>query len=747
MNDELLAKDSGETLFEHTMAVVNAIRQVVANLPDGVFDQQGIVDELVLCAAFHDVGKAAVGFQEVLRHQRPKWDGKRHEVLSAAFSAHYSGLSEEAHLAILTHHRTLPPDGNAGREAGAIPSEQMPDPENVIWFQMVNEWETNRALFQEFWRKVCQAINHPELIELGNRSLEKFGLASPWLSQSPNNRRGQLKVIPFERRAKAALYRGLLITSDHMASGKTTPVQFPDLSKVKVYNGKLRNFQKRCQITEQNAILRAPTGSGKTEASLLWMQANWRKNSRVFYVLPYTASINAMHKRLSGIFGTQLVNVLHSKASAYLYSLLPDDKLSLDAQSKASALASLAREMYFPIRICTPHQILRYALRGRGWEQMLAEFPQACFIFDEIHAYDAQMTGLILGAAKMAMKWDARLLFATATMPEFLKRLIQDTIGIPEENVIEPKRRNPTDRRVLDKKRHWIEIWNGSLVTRLDEILQTTYDCPHTLIVCNHVRTAQQVFERCWQKFGKDAVLLHSRFAQKDRNKIEQDLLVALPRILVATQVVEVSLNIDFYQAFFDPAPIDATAQRMGRVNRYGSRPPAQVVVMNEQTSSHKLYDVERSRRTVEALRTAKNPISEDELVILANYVYADGFQGEELLEFETAFHHPSFERLEDHLIAGVHREWTDEIFDDADGRMEVLPAFYENKYRQLMSEGKWLEAISLLVPLRTSMVIAMKNDPKHWRSIDSSDEPWVIHKPYDAIRGLRLDTDNDETD
>jgi CRISPR-associated endonuclease Cas3-HD len=132
MNDELLAKDSGETLFEHTMAVVNAVRQVVANLPDGVFDQQSLVDELVLCAAFHDVGKAASGFQEVLRGERLRWDGKRHEVLSAAFSAHYSRISEEGHLAILTHHRTLPVDGNAGREAGAIPSEQMPDSESVI---------------------------------------------------------------------------------------------------------------------------------------------------------------------------------------------------------------------------------------------------------------------------------------------------------------------------------------------------------------------------------------------------------------------------------------------------------------------------------------------------------------------------------------------------------------------------------------------------------------------------------------
>ena len=56
---------------------------------------------------------------------------------------------------------------------------------------------------------------------------------------------------------------------------------------------------------------------------------------------------------------------------------------------------SLTREMWFPIRVCdTPHQILRYSLQGKGWELMLSEFPNACFIFDEIHAYEPRIIGL-----------------------------------------------------------------------------------------------------------------------------------------------------------------------------------------------------------------------------------------------------------------------------------------------------------------------------------------------------------------
>ena len=59
---------------------------------------------------------------------------------------------------------------------------------------------------------------------------------------------------------------------------------------------------------------KTPTGSGKTEAALLWAQKNQNPNGRLFYVLPYTASINAMHRRLSKIFRTENVGLLHHNA-------------------------------------------------------------------------------------------------------------------------------------------------------------------------------------------------------------------------------------------------------------------------------------------------------------------------------------------------------------------------------------------------------------------------------------------------
>src|SRR5919108_4944959 len=95
--------------------------------------------------------------------------------------------------------------------------------------------------------------------------------------------------------------------------------------------------------------------------------------------------------------------MLHSRVASSIYSMRETDKdlnSKLSNQQQARMLNSLAREMWFPIRVCTPHQILRYTLQGKGWETMLSEFQNSCFVFDEIHAYNPTITGLTVATAK-----------------------------------------------------------------------------------------------------------------------------------------------------------------------------------------------------------------------------------------------------------------------------------------------------------------------------------------------------------
>jgi CRISPR-associated endonuclease/helicase Cas3 len=205
--------------------------------------------------------------------------------------------------------------------------------------------------------------------------------------------------------------------------------------------------------------------------------------------------------------------------------------------------------------------------------------------------------------------------------------------------------------------------------------------------------------------------------------------------LLVATQVVEVSLNIDFHQAFFDPSPIDALVQRMGRVNRSGGRPPARVVIMREQVNPHALYDTNRVERTIDELSHLDNPISENDLVDVADRIYGAGYQAEELDRFESALHHQDLENIEEQLIAGTHQEWIDKVIDNSDGHVEVLPKKWENRYKKLFEDGLWLEANTLLVPLRVSSLSYIRRLNRVNKSVD----PWIVDCPYTEQIGLDL--------
>ena len=256
--------------------------------------------------------------------------------------------------------------------------------------------------------------------------------------------------------------------------------------------------------------------------------------------------------------------------------------------------------MYHPIRISTPHQILRFALRGRGWETGLAEFVNSCIVYDEVHAFEPLITGLTLATAKLLQNqpFNAKILFTSATIPKFLEKLIRENLGIDEFHLIEPNPNDEKDAEVTDKKRHKIEVREGNLFENLPMIIsEIKKHGQSALIFCNHVKTSQQVYEQLNEYGFTDITLLHSRFNGRDRTEIETKITRKLSKqekselqnkiknnpsatpILVATQAVEVSLDIDYERGYSEPAPADALGQRLGRVNRKGERNAAPIVI------------------------------------------------------------------------------------------------------------------------------------------------------------------------
>lgn len=734
------AKDTGETLLEHTLNVVRVAQQLCANLPFAAEERAVFSALLTQLATFHDLGKCARGFQAALRSKQ-SW-GHRHEILSTALAAQLNPQLEAAGLlAIITHHRSLPPDHTTDTDQErCLPGDELPFDDAPTWQAMVAELQANVDALQVLLDELARHTGLT-LSPLSLDNLNSLGLPEVWL-----RRLSQPCRVEALQRRRASLLRGLLVTSDHMASGGMVTVPVvprltcfePNIRRCELGITPARPFQERCRTHDGDAILRAPTGSGKTFAAALWAIHNQTENGRLFYVLPHTASINAMYRRLLRWFDgrEELVGVLHHRNAAFLFELQEDDD-PRERAKRARALADLTREMYHPIRVCTPHQILRVSLRGRGWEMGLAEFPNACFVFDEVHAFEPLLVGLTLATARWLKQQGAKLLFASATLPKFLERLLVETLDIAPDHILVPDPTKTGDREVCEKVRHRVEVREGSLLDNLPMIVSEVKQSQQaTLIVCNHVATSQAVWHMLRDDYGIEAALLHARFNARDRARIERDITSAAPpRVLVATQAVEVSLDLDYERGYSEPAPADALGQRFGRINRTGTHPPVPVIVFEQPSAGH-LYDEVTTQRTVELLAQV-GLLTEQRLTDIVDEIYADGYQGQALSDYQQGLSHPSITGFEQDIIAGTHRPWVKDAIQGADRQVEVLPSGLLSEYQALIDERRYLEARLLLVPIRLRQHFkALHEGTMHY---DKSLGEWVTTLRYSTESGLDL--------
>lgn len=772
----------GELLLQHTLNVARNGAEICRNLPFAPDVREELAKILLKLGAFHDLGKAATGFQTMLRGGE-SWK-RRHETLSTAVARLISPELEECDLlAILTHHRNIP-DGLIQKKGEKcldlleFPFDVCGNLDDSKWRKKNRELLENYEAFRDLLSNLAEELQIDLQTIAEDVDLLDFGLDEEWF-----NREYWRCGVPKEKRWRASLLRGLLITADHTASAVEPDTgEHPKLLTVrslKEYESdviaqelgeyQILPFQEKAARTIGNAILKAPTGSGKTLAAMLWAQNNQVENGRFFYVLPFTASINAMTTRFRAIFGDENVGVLHHRNADYLFRMMETDEMSAKIKNKqAKYLASLAREMYHPIRICTPHQILRFALRGRGWETGLAEFHQACFVFDEVHAFEPLLAGLTLATVKLftGEPFNAKVLFASVTIPKFLENYIRDEIGISADQIISPNPENEFDKIVCDKERHKLTVREDSLLENLNQIANEIIESGESaLIVCNHVKTSQQVWEYFADKQFEDSTLLHSRFNGRDRNRIEEKITrkksdeekkyereliksgKRKPAVLIATQAVEVSLDIDYGRGYSEPAPADALGQRLGRINRSGSRKdennaskPSPVIIFAKPSNGY-LYDETLTNRTIELLREV-DILTEGELTEIVDKVYENGYPLDAMENFKKGLNNEDVLKFAERIIAGTHRSWTDDLFDKNDGQVEVLPETMVDEidgYNYLIQRGRYIEAHQLLVPIRFGQMFVGKKNGAIWYNEDLREH--VTNWKYDEDLGLKTDS------
>ena len=126
----------------------------------------------------------------------------------------------------------------------------------------------------------------------------------------------------------------------------------------------------------------------------------------------------------------------------------------------------------------------------------------------------------------------------------------------------------------------------SDLTNNLDMIHDKIAAGKRVLVVVNTVGRCQELAQALEELHP---VCYHSKFILKDRRKKEALILNQEPMLLIATQVVEVALDIDFDVLFTECAPPDALAQRAGRVNRKRKR-DGEVIIFRPGPGSEKIY-------------------------------------------------------------------------------------------------------------------------------------------------------------
>ena len=250
---------------------------------------------------------------------------------------------------------------------------------------------------------------------------------------------------------------------------------------------------------------------------------------------------------------------------------------------------------------------------------------KAKVIIDEIHLYEPYTLGLIISTIKyLKQDFQTEFFIMTATMPLNLQALLKQTLEIGDESLIK-------DRQLLNEARNCFEV-KEKLVDELEnEIIEALNKYNKVLLVVNTVDEAIRLYEHYK---GKKAYVIcyHSRFIQKDRISKEKEITTIegndSPILLIATQVVEVSLDIDFDIMFTENAPMDAIVQRAGRVNRKRKKADSKIIVFKHQSVAEEwIYNKEGFlNKTFKILKLHnRKKLTEQELINLVDSVY-DGY-------------------------------------------------------------------------------------------------------------------------
>lgn len=595
-----------KTMLVHT----NGVREkAVANLLSGLgfsYPEEQILIFLHDVCQLHDLGKYTRFFQAYLLGDKVDSQKKSHARLGA-YAAYQKWIEKDpvlaywAYFLIKNHHTSLHWPNDKDKDTFIKKIEY---PDKVKLFQ---EQSATLALY---WEQITNELNIPDLERIVK--IPEYRQFAKFISKLVKNRT-EIQDYFFLN-----YLFSLLIEADKLDASQTEPYNRIPLSanavdkaiaakkskdtpqnrlRQQVREEVIRALEQKDILNYRLFTLTAPTGIGKTLTALdfaLKLRDRLPGHPQIITALPFINIIEQTLKEYEKVLGNSNANILgHYQYADIFRDADKDDenKSENDAERNYSQRRMQLNTWQSDVVVTSFVQLLQTLISNRN--RMLLKFhhlANAIVIMDEVQNITLEKAPFIGSMIYFCARFlKTRFILMTATKPLIFELAQREIISKNEKGVnilSEVKELLPNAKQVYQ------EFNRTKIVPLLDDQLKSEEEfcslfAAHwnpeqsCLIVCNKVNRSLAVFNTIKghleeKKLNNPIYYLSTNVLPVDRRGIIDELKGLLapegPKpILVATQVVEAGVDLDFDCGFRDLGPIDAIVQVAGRINRENS--------------------------------------------------------------------------------------------------------------------------------------------------------------------------------
>lgn len=579
----------GRTVFNHCQIVGHLAQAILQRLPEAIRSQL-FPEGVALLAACHDIGKVSpTFFIKLHKHVKPDWhasypDLKQYAALNEAQWGGHAGVSAltlkalacdtTAQKVVGQHHGFQPPvelHEATGDMFGGVPWQEQ-------------RTRLYQALQTEFKSHIPSELSSAQVLAIS-------GLTSvaDWIGSSSIFHDPKYNWEPLIERSLAN-------------AGFKPFVLKPKLTFTDVFGFAPRSAQATFIEATNRAgvyILEAPMGLGKTEAALYaaYQMLERQEATGIYFALPTQLTSNKIFDRFNDFLTRILDETCPHKQALLLHgqAWLQETEMGEEGAMGRSWFKASKRGLLAPFAVGTIDQALMSVLNVRHGFVRAFGLTGKVVILDEVHSYDTYTGVLLDKLVALLRSLHCTVVILSATLnQERRTQLLNESVtsqayplvtalpnqGAYQEISIDPL---PTTTVHVHLQTDHAEA--------LEEALQRAEAGQQVLWIENTVQAAQTRYfdaaARC-QELNIACGLLHSRYTPADREQLESKWVDALGktgwvqrqqqgRLLIGTQVLEQSLDIDadFLVSMF--APTDMLLQRIGRLWRHTDtpRPPS----------------------------------------------------------------------------------------------------------------------------------------------------------------------------